>query len=162
MESSTFKIALIQMKMQEEKVDNIQKAKEMLTEAAEAGAQVLVLPEAFTCNYSRFPSGDNAEPIDDFETNDKATAAKMLSQVAADHSVYIIGGSMAERRDDDIIYNTCPCFDKQGKLVAKYTKCHLFDVEIPGKVSIKESKFYAKGEEFVTFDTEFCKFGIGV
>ncbi|CAI2377381.1 unnamed protein product [Moneuplotes crassus] len=163
MQSRGFKMALVQMKMQREKAKNVLKAHKMISEAAEAGADVIVLPEAFTCNYSKFPILENAEPIDDYETNEEATAARMLSEAAKEHSVYIIGGSIAERRDDGKIYNSSPCFDKEGNLALKYTKCHLFDVEIPEKdIKIKESDFYEFGDNFGIFETEYCKFGIGI
>ena len=101
-----FKIALIQMKMQLEKAKNVAKAREMIDKAAENGANVIVLPEAFLCNYSRYPTEENAEPIDGFEENKEATAANMLSQAASENDVYIIGGSMPERKEDGKVYNT--------------------------------------------------------
>ena len=69
---------------------------------------------------------------------------------------------MPERREDGKIYNTCTCFDTSGNLATKYTKCHLFDIDIPGKVKIAESDFYNFGHEYAIFDTEFCKFGLGI
>ena len=134
----------------------------MIQQAAESQANVIVLPEAFLWNYSRFATEENAEPIDGFETDERATAARMLSKAAQEHGVYVIGGSLAERRDDGIIYNSWPCFNPDGKLAVKYTKWHLFDVDIPGKVSIKESKFYFPGDNYAIFETEFCRFGIGI
>jgi omega-amidase len=34
----------------------------------------------------------------------------------------------------DKIYNTCLCFDREGNLLAKHRKLHLFDVNIPGGI----------------------------
>lgn len=150
------------MKLQLEKVKNIAKAKEMIEQAASEGAQVVVLPEAFVCNFSLFPTHENAEPIDGFEENKEATVANMLSQAAKDNDIYIIGGSIPERREDGNIYNTCPCFNREGELITKYTKCHLFDVDIPGKITKKESDFFKFGKEFKTFETEYCTFGLGI
>jgi len=39
---------------------------------------------------------------------------------------------------------------------------HLFDVAIKGGEKFKESNFIKSGENFTIFDTEFCKFGIGI
>ena len=134
----------------------------MIAQAADAGADVIVLPEAFTCNYSRFPTEENAEPIDGFENDESATAARMLSAAAKEHGKYIIGGSMPERKTDGKIYNTSAWFDREGHMTAKYTKWHLFDVDIKNKITIKESDFYTHGNEYAVFDTEYCRFGIGI
>lgn len=101
-----FKIALIQMKMQIEKAENIARARELIDSAATQGADVIVLPEGFTCNYTKFPNEENTEPIDDFESNEEAVSARMLSDAAKTHGKYIIGGSFPERRSDGHVYNT--------------------------------------------------------
>lgn len=158
----TFKMALIQMEVQRNKATNILKAKELISKAAESGANVVVLPEMFICNYDRKSFEENAEPILSFQTDEKATAARMLSEAAKENEVYIIGGSIPELRDDGWVYNTSACFDKSGDLAAKYSKVHLFDIDIPGRATFKESEFLKPGSDFTVFDTEYCKFGIGI
>ena len=49
--TSQFRIWLIQFEVSWEKEDNLQKATEMVQEAAEKGANVIILPEMFICNY---------------------------------------------------------------------------------------------------------------
>ena len=39
---------------------------------------------------------------------------------------------------------------------------HLFDVNITGKIKFQESEVISKGSEFWVFETEYCKFGIGI
>ena len=59
----------------------------------------------------------------------------MLAQAAKDTGKYLIGGSIPETIDDeDKIYNTCLCFDREGQLQATHRKAHLFDVNIPGGI----------------------------
>ena len=158
----TFKIALLQMEVQKNKVMNIMRAQEMIEEAASSGANVVVLPEMFICNYDKDSFISNAEPIVDYADNDKATAARMLSSSARDNDVYVIGGSIPEKREDGWIYNTSACFNRSGDLAAKYSKTHLFDIDIPGKAAFKESEYLRPGTSFGVFDTEYCKFGIGI
>lgn len=88
----------------------------------------------------------------------------MLSELAKKNEVYIIGGSIPEEiEDEDRIYNTCLCFNRKGEIAAKHRKLHLFDINIPGKVVSKESSFVKHGPpQFTIFETEFCKFGIGI
>ena len=158
----TFKMALIQMEVQRSKAKNVIKAKEMICEAADYGANVVVLPEMFICNYDRKSFEENAEPIVNFRDDEKATAARMLSESAKEHGIYIIGGSIPEKREDGGVYNTSACFNKTGDLASKYSKVHLFDIDIPGKATFKESDFLKEGTHFSLFDTEYCRFGIGI
>lgn len=158
----TFKIALCQMEVQRNKVMNIMRAQEMIEEAASSGANVVVLPEMFICNYDKDSFKENAEPIVDFRENELATAARMLSKAALDNDVYIIGGSIPEKREDGGVYNTTACFNRSGDLATKYSKVHLFDIDIPGRATFKESEFLKPGTSFALFDTEYCKFGLGI
>ena len=158
----TFKMALIQMEVQRSKSANILKAKEMIGKAADSGANVVVLPEMFICNYDRQSFEENAEPISTYKEDETATAARMLSEAAKEHEIYIIGGSIPEKREDGWVYNTSACFDKTGDLAAKYSKIHLFDIDIPGRATFKESEFLRPGSSFSVFDTEYCKFGLGI
>lgn len=47
-------------------------------------------------------------------------------------------------------------------MATKYSKAHLFDIDIPGKFKFKESEYLKAGTSFALFDTEYCKFGIGI
>ncbi|CAN7974674.1 unnamed protein product [Ixodes persulcatus] len=47
-------------------------------------------------------------------------------------------------------------------MLAKYRKVHQFDVDIPGKMTVRESDYYAAGDRLITFDTPFCKVGVGI
>lgn len=61
-------------------------------------------------------------------------------------------GSLPER-DGDKLYNTCPVFDPSGSLVAKHRKIHLFDVDVPGKITFQESETLSPGNSLTTIDT---------
>jgi omega-amidase len=61
-----------------------------------------------------------------------------------------------------ILYLIGFCFDPNGQLVAKYRKTHLFDIDIPGKITFKESDTFAAGEDYCVFDTPYARFGIGI
>lgn len=64
----------------------------------------------------------------------------------------MIGGTFPER-DGPSLYNTCTCYDREGKLVAVHRKVHLFDMHIPGKVSFRESDVLSAGDSATVFDT---------
>ena len=61
-------------------------------------------------------------------------------------------GSLPER-DRDKLYNTCPVFNSSGSLVSKHRKIHLFDVDVPGKITFRESEALSPGNSLTTIDT---------
>ena len=65
----------------------------------------------------------------------------MLSDVAKQAKVHIIGGSIPEREEGTgRIFNTLTVYDNEGNLIGKHRKLHLFDIDIPGKISFKVRK----------------------
>lgn len=149
-----FKIALCQMAEEGDKNKAREKMKTMVTEAAEAGAKIVVLPEMWNCPYSVDCFREYAEP-EDGET------VKHLSNLAASNKVYLIGGSIPELEEDQV-YNTSYIFDPKGVLIGKHRKAHLFDVEIEGGICFKESETLTPGGCSTVVDTEYCKVGVAI
>ena len=63
-------------------------------------------------------------------------------------------------RDGDRIYNTSYVYDREGSLITKHRKIHLFDIDVPGGQYFKESDVLSPGEQVTVFDTEFGKMGV--
>lgn len=154
MESSKFKLALIQIKGAATNDENLKNAVQKITEAALQGADIVVLPEMFSCPYkaSNFPV---------FAQKDGEQNWKLLSETAAKNKIYLVAGSMPERdlQDEKKIYNTSYVFDRDGKQIAKHRKMHLFDCDLPS-VNFHESDTLSAGNEVTVFDTEFGKIGL--
>lgn len=51
--------------------------------------------------------------------------------------VFLVGGSIPERDNSGKLFNTCTVWSPQGNLLAKYRKIHLFDIDVPGKITFK-------------------------
>lgn len=126
----------------------------MIEDAAARGADIIILPEMFNCPYDSSFFSRFSECYPD-ET------ANLLSMLAALHSVYIIGGSIPERKGKSI-YNTSYSFDRKGSLIGRHRKIHLFDVEIKGGIRFKESETITAGSDVTVIETEFCKIGIAI
>lgn len=149
------KTALIQLLVGANKQENIRRAVEKIGEAARNNAKIISLPECFNSPYGVKYFPEYSEPIPDGPT------VKALSQAAKENNVYLIGGSIPEK-DGDQLYNTCPVFDPQGNMIAKHRKVHLFDIDIPGKITFKESTNLSPGNELTIVKTAYGNIGIGI
>lgn len=148
------KIAICQMKVCNDKDKNISHALEMIDEASKNNADIVILPEMFNCPYQNkyFPIFAETYP-------DKTTNA--LKNSAKKNSIYLVGGSIPELENGKI-YNTSFVFNRNGNLIGKHQKMHLFDIDIKNGVSFKESDTLSAGKNFTIVDTEFGKIGIAI
>ena len=151
------KVSLIQMNTQADKTENLRAARDLIEAAVEADRpDVVALPETFTSMTDDFDvQYANAEEIPEGE------ACRMLAELARSHRIHIHGGSMAERGDGRC-YNTTVVFDPEGSVVARYRKLHLFDVDVPGGVTYRESNTMRRGEEVVSCEIAGTTIGLSI
>ncbi|XP_022977053.1 omega-amidase, chloroplastic-like isoform X1 [Cucurbita maxima] len=154
-----FKIGLCQLMATPDKQRNIEHARKAIEEAVGKGAKLVVLPEIWNVPYSPDSVSLYAEDIEAGGEASPSTA--MLSEVSRRLKVTIVGGSIVERSGDKI-YNTCCVFGTDGNMKAKHRKIHLFDIDIPGKITFIESKAVAAGQTPTVVDTEVGRIGIGI
>jgi predicted amidohydrolase len=75
----------------------------------------------------------------------------------------VLAGSFHEQGPDpEHSYNTALVFDRAGELAGYYRKIHLYDVEIPGRVSYQESRTVAAGTELVAVRIEEITLGLSI
>lgn len=149
------KIALCQMLVTEHKGSNIKKAVDIIGTAADHGANLVVLPEMFNCPYHHDSFKKHAEPAGNSETLDAVTEA------AAKYRVDVIAGSIPEE-EGGYIYNTSYIINRSGQVIGKHRKAHLFDIDIPGKISFKESDTLSPGNTATVVDMQHCRIGVAI
>ena len=140
------------MKTSENKDLNISTAKEGIEQVVKKGAQIVILPEIFNSPYDTKKFREYSE-----EKNGKTWT--FLSTMAKNNKIYLIGGSIPERENDKI-YNTSFIFDSNGNQIARHRKMHLFDIDIKGGQSFKESESLTPGNSICVFNTSFCSIGV--
>jgi omega-amidase len=150
-----FKLALCQMKVVDNKESNIKNALEMINISAENKSDLIILPEMFNCPY------DNKKFKEYSEKKESSETLKAMKEVAKDLNLYIVAGSIPEV-DGDKLYNSSFIFDRDGKIIGHNRKMHLFDIDIPGKISFKESETLSAGNQITVVDTELCKIGMAI
>ena len=165
MAMSSVKISLIQLKSSSEKKENILHAKEMIAKAVrENSSNIIVLPECWNSPYSTASFPVYAEEIPEpGQCVDEIIhpSTKMLCDAAKMHEVYIIGGSFPEREGDKL-FNSCVAINPEGEIVGKHRKIHLFDIDVPGKMTFKESDSLSPGNSLTTISSPWGMIGIGI
>ena len=149
------KLALCQMNVIDIKEKNLKKANSMINNAVGENVDFIVLPEMFICPYS------NEKFIEYAEEEKESSTLLKISQLACKNNVYILAGSIPEK-DGSKLFNTSYLFDKNGEIIAKHRKMHLFDIDVKGKITFMESDVLTAGDDFTVTDTEFGKVGIGI
>jgi omega-amidase len=130
------------------------KAADFVRRAAENGAAVVALPEMWNCPYANKYFRSYAE------REDGETVA-FMSKLARDCGVYLVGGSIPEL-DGDKLLNTGFIFGKDGSLLGKFSKMHMFDVDIEGGITFKESATLTPGTHLTVVDTEVGRIGVAI
>jgi predicted amidohydrolase len=147
--------AAIQMSSTTDKEENKGTAEALIREAASAGAQLVALPELWSCHGLDNVYRENAEPIPGPTTD-------FLGDLARELGVYLLGGSILEGgRDSERLANTSTFFDPSGEMTALYRKIHLFDVKVSDKEYL-ESANIAPGSEIVAAKAGPATLGLSV
>ena len=80
---------------------------------------------------------------------------------STENKVYLVGGSIPER-EGERLFNTATVWSPEGRMLARHRKMHLFDIDVPGKITFKESDALTAGDEFTAFETPYAKVGLGI
>lgn len=147
------KIAAIQMSTVADKMENVRTVKAYLEKIKDENPDFVILPEMFCCPYQ-------TENFPIYAEKEGGPVWQQLSGDAKQYGIYLIGGSMPEKDAEENVYNTSYIFDREGKQIGKHRKVHLFDIDIKGGQTFKESDTLTAGDSDTVFDTEFGKMGV--
>ena len=140
------KASLIQMNSQGDKAANVAAAEQLIEKAvAEEKPDLVVLPELFA-----YLGVDPAQIHASGETFPDGDTYQRMAKLAARLKVTIHAGSVVERRGNRF-YNSTVVFGPDGKELARYSKIHLFDVDVPGGATFRESDTISRGDDVVTY-----------
>ena len=143
------KLACIQLATSSDKAANLSHAASQVAAAAATGSKIVVLPECFNSPYGTKYFPDYAETLlPSPPSKEQSPSYHALSAMAADNEVYLIGGSIPEYNSESKKhYNTSLIFGPDGKLLESHRKVHMFDIDIPGKISFHESDVLSPGNK---------------
>lgn len=149
------KISLIQLDVGSDKDGNLSRARGLILKAAKNGASVVCLPELFSYmgpfKFPRKVAEDKNGP-----------SISLMRGLAREHKIHIVAGSILERTKRGLPFNTCFFIDPAGRVISSYSKLHLFDINIPGKIRFEESKFMRPGKFVTVTKSAFGKVGFAI
>jgi len=148
----TFTLGLVQIAANPHNEDRLATALSLICQAAEQGAQIVVLPELFRRAY---PCQRATKSHFRFAEKIPGTGTKSLSTLAKSLGVVLIA-PFFEVHAPGMYYNTTVVIDADGTYLGKYRKAHLPDGRL-----FEEKYFFTPGDQaFSVFDTRFGQVGV--
>ena len=148
------KVAATQMTCTWETEENITKATKLIKQAADEGANIILLQELFQTPYFCIQYDENIFKLaQNFENN---KILKQMSELAKKLNV-VLPISFFEK-DNNAYFNSIAVINSDGNILGKYRKSH-----IPDGAGYLEKYYFNPGNTgFKVWDTNFGKIGIGI
>ncbi len=155
---STLRVALVQLTSGLDAAENMKRVESLIAEAASGGAELVSLPEVVNLMQRRRKL---AQPQTATEAADATLAA--WREQARSAGIWLHVGSMVLALDDDERFaNRSLLIAPDGSIRARYDKIHMFDVDLAGGESYRESDGFRPGTRAVLADTPWGGFGMSV
>ena len=153
------KYAALQMNSSADLLDNLKRCADLIKQAVDQGARLVVLPETFA-----FMGKSLKAQLDIAESYGQGKIQDFLAQQAAQHKIFLVGGTVPTLIEGEArVHATCMFYDDKGECIATYNKIHLFDVDLPEKgESYRESSVFKSGDKAVVVETPLGRIGLTV
>jgi len=154
-ESRPTRVAVAQMRSGSDVSANLASIAELTALAADAGAELVALPEyatylGFNARFAEF-----AEPIA------TGTSVAAVRGLAREHDIAIHLGSTVEDGGDGNVYNTSVLIGRDGEIAASYRKIHLFTSVLP-QATATESDYVSPGLDVVVAPWQGWNVGLSI
>jgi predicted amidohydrolase len=151
------RVAGVQMASGPNVAANLNEAKRLIAMAVEKGARLVALPEYFGIMGMR-----DQDKVKVREEEGEGPIQQFLSETAAKHKIWLVGGSVPLLSDDENkVRNSSLVYDDKGKLIARYDKIHLFGFEM-GKERYFEELTIEPGRDVKVIDSPFGRIGLSI
>lgn len=150
-------VAAIQMASGSSVSANLEEAARLITAAASAGAELIVLPEYFS-----IMGVTDTDKLAVQERPGDGMVQSFLSETSKRLGIWLVGGSVPlTSPEPGKVYNSSLVYDDNGKQVARYNKIHLFSLKL-GNDCFAEEKTIKAGNKVVTVDSPFGCIGLSI
>ena len=151
------RVAAIQMISTPSIEENIATARRLIADAAQQGAQLVLLPE-----YWAAMGMQETDKLGYAEQVDVGPIQAFMAATAREHQIWLIGGTLPlAAQVADKVLNTMMVYNPAGERVQRYDKIHLFSFT-KGEESYDEARTIVDGHDVTTFEAPFGKVGLSV
>src|SRR6202020_1214005 len=153
----SFTAAMIQMRTGLLPEPSLEQATKLIRQAASEGADYVLTPEV--SNMMQLNRKTLFEHLAD-EADD--LSLKACRALAAELKIHLHIGSLALRASPERAVNRSFLIAPDGTVIASYDKIHMFDIDLPGGESYRESANYQPGETAVIADLPWGRIGVSI
>jgi predicted amidohydrolase len=152
-----FRAGLVQLRSGRTVAPNLDKAEALVRRAAKGGAQYVQTPEN-TGIMELKPELVLAAA----ESEGKSGPLAWARALARELGIWLHIGSIAIKLDQSRVANRSYLLDPKGRVTARYDKLHMFDVDLAGGESYRESQYFRPGAKAVLADLPFGRLGLSI
>ncbi|MHA1113263.1 MAG: carbon-nitrogen hydrolase family protein [Alphaproteobacteria bacterium] len=155
--SRRFKAACIQPSSGREIGPNVDWTADRVRAVRDRGADFVFMPE----NVSMMEFG-RKRILGKAAPEDAHPALAAFRELARETGAWLSVGSLTVSVAPDKVANRGYVIDSDGGIVARYDKIHMFDVDLDGGESYRESAIYRPGDAAVVADTPWARVGLSI
>ncbi|MGY9055451.1 MAG: carbon-nitrogen hydrolase family protein [Alphaproteobacteria bacterium] len=154
--AETFKIACVQTTSVSDTHATMAAVGDLIRQARDAGADFITTPEVVSM------LGPKRDVLANAQTMDGHDGIAAFSALAQETGAWLQAGSMVVKLEGARLANRSMLFAPSGQITATYDKIHMFDVDLEGGESYRESATYRPGEQAVVTDLPWGKLGMSI
>jgi predicted amidohydrolase len=154
---NTFVAAMVQMRTGLLPEPSLAQATKLIRQAAEQGANYVQTPEV-----SNMMQLNRKALFEHLATEEDDLSLKAYRALAKELKIYLHVGSLALRFSPEKAVNRSFLIGPDGEVLASYDKIHMFDIDLPGGESYRESANYQPGETAILSDLPWGRIGLTI
>jgi predicted amidohydrolase len=154
---TTFVAAMIQMRSGLLPKPNLDQGAKLIREAAAQGASFIQTPEV-----SNMMQTDRIALFENLQSEDDDHSLAAYRDLARELRIHLNIGSLALQATPDRAVNRSFLIGPSGDILARYDKIHMFDIDLGGGESYRESANYQPGETAVLAELPWGKLGMTI
>ena len=152
-----FTVACVQLNSKQSISKNLADTKKYINKACDKGADFILTPEV-----SNIVSLSKNHLLENTYLENKDPFLSEIKLLAKKRSVWILLGSIIIKDKMNKLYNRSYLINSSGKIVSKYDKIHMFDVNISKGESYKESSIFTNGKKIITAKLPWGRIGMSI
>ena len=156
-ETSTFRVGLVAMRSGRDPGDNLRITTKLIEQAKNGGADYVLTPE-----MTNVMEIDREKLFAAIVPEEQDATLATLRELARALGLHIHIGSLAVKVSPDKAANRSFLIDPNGDVIARYDKIHMFDVDLKGGESYRESRNFRAGDLAVVVDLPWGRFGLTI